>query len=318
MIRWFVGLWDHREHPLSLALVRITVGLILLFDLLEAAWLGIVPVLWGPDTLGGLASNLMARDPIPELYAWFPESLMTAHGAFWVLVVALACFTAGLGTRFTGVIVVLLYAQLSRVLPLGDRGIDLMLRNVICILIFSRSHATLSLDAWLKTRSWWGSGEDIPAWPRHLLILQLVVMYFFAGIGKTAITWLPIGGYGALYIVLQDPHIARFDFAWLDAIYPVTQVSTFVTHTFEITAPLVLLAYHFRVSEGTGRIRRFYERFSPHHIWIAIGVVLHLGIAVTMNLGIFPFAMLALYWAWFHPDELRSGWSWAQRRLGRA
>ena len=315
MIRWFVGLWDHRESALSLALVRISLGLVLLFDLLEAAWLGLVPTLWGPDTTGGLASNLMSRDPLPELYAWFPEDPMTAVVAFWVLVVALSCFTAGFGTRMTGVITVLLYAQLARVLPLGDRGIDLMLRNVICLLILSRSHATLSVDAWLKTRSWW-SDELIPAWPRHLLILQLVVMYFFAGIQKTAITWLPLGGYGALYIVLQDPHIARFDMSWLDSVYPLTQIATGVTHNWEITAPLVLLAWHFRATQGTGRIRRFYERFQPQFIWVAVGVLLHLGIAATMNLGIFPFAMLALYWGWFHPDELRSAWRARARFMG--
>lgn len=318
MIRWFVGLWDHKEGPLALALVRISVGLILLFDFLEAAWLGLVGTLWGPDTQGGLASKLMERDPLPELYQWFPATMETAEAAYWLLIGALVCFTLGLGTRVSGVVAILLYSQLARILPLGDRGIDLMMRNVLCVLVFSRSHATLSIDAWLRTRSWWGSGEDVPAWPRHLLILQLVVMYFFAGIQKTAISWLPLGGYGALYIVLQDPHIARLDWSGLASVYPITQLSTFVTHTFEVTAPICLLAYHFRSTDGDGRLRRFFKRFRVHHVWIAVGVFLHVGIALTMNLGIFPFAMLALYWAWFHPDELRGAAAWLRRRTGRA
>ena len=306
MIRWFVGLWDRKESPLVLASVRILVGACILWDFLEAAWLGIVPTLWGPDTQGGLAANLMEREPLPEIYLWFPETMATPVVVYQVFIAAAFLFMIGAGTRVSGLVTLLLYAQLSRILPLGDRGIDLMLRNVILLLVLSRSHAMWSVDAWLRTRRWSGDGTDIPAWPRHLLILQLVVMYFFAGIQKTAIAWLPLGGYSALFVILQDPHIARFDMAWLANVYPLTQVSTAVTHIWENSALAVLLVYYWRdTHQRGGRIRTFVQKWRPHWWWIGLGVLLHIGIALSMNLGIFPWAMLALYPAWFHPEELR-------------
>ncbi len=181
----------------------------------------------------------------------------------------------------------------------------MLLRNVMLLLLLSGSHRTLSVDARLRTGSWHGSGELVPAWPRRLVVLQLVVMYFMAGIQKTAIAWTPLGGYTALYIILQDPHIARFDPAWLDWASPLLRMGTAVTHIFEWTAPLVLVGFHLSATqERGGRLRSFVRRFKPHKAWIAIGVLLHLGIALTMNLGIFPWAMLACYWAWFRPDDL--------------
>ena len=47
---------------------------------------------------------------------------------------------------------------------------------------------------------------------------------------------------------------------------------------------------------------------------MAVGVSLHVGIAVTMALGIFPFAMLAMYPAFLYPDQLFGGASPGRER----
>jgi hypothetical protein len=38
--------------------------------------------------------------------------------------------------------------------------------------------------------------------------------------------------------------------------------------------------------------------------WLAVGFGFHLGIALTMRLGMFPFGMLAVWPVFLHPDEL--------------
>ena len=87
---------------------------------------------------------------------------------------------------------------------------------------------------------------------------------------------------------------------------------------FEWLSPFVLLTYHFRATpERTGRVRRFYAKWKPHYYWIGLGVMLHLGIAMTLALGIFPFAMLALYPAFFHPDEWLNFGERTKNRLHR-
>ena len=68
--------------------------------------------------------------------------------------------------------------------------------------------------------------------------------------------------------------------------------------------------------QGHPRSRRTARAFLVRHgsiewVWIGIGAVFHLGLALTTELGIFPWAMLALYPAWVHPDD----WSALLRRL---
>ena len=51
---------------------------------------------------------------------------------------------------------------------------------------------------------------------------------------------------------------------------------------------------------------------------VLVGVIFHLALAATLRLGIFPAAMLALYAAFFHPDELRAAWHRLRRRVPAA
>jgi hypothetical protein len=49
-------------------------------------------------------------------------------------------------------------------------------------------------------------------------------------------------------------------------------------------------------------------------VWIAIGVTFHLGIAMTLRLGVFPWGMLALYPVLLRSDELVRAEAWLRRR----
>ena len=304
--RWqgWVDMWDHHEQPCVLGLIRILVGLVLLFDFLYLWNLGLVDTLFAPHTDGGI-SNVLDRPSLPLIYQWFPQSAETARTLHLLICASALFFTIGFFTRTSGIVLLLLYAQSAQIMPAGDRGIDLMMRNVVFLLLFSRCGDWGSVDARRKTGSFFGTNALAPAWPRHLLILQLVVMYFAAGVQKVGMDWMPMSGFAGLYVVLQAPAVSRADFSWLANWYPVTQLATATTMLFEWLAPFVLLTYHFRATpEKDGRWRRFYKRWKPHYIWIAVGIFLHIGIAFTLALGIFPYAMLALYPAFFHPDEL--------------
>jgi hypothetical protein len=297
--RWWVGLWARKESPRILAIIRILVAIVLLYDFLHVARLGLVVTLWGAPEAGGLP-DIASRDPIPELYQWLPWTADTPWIAWGVMVGALVCLLVGFLTPAAALVALLMSAQLAQVLPLGDRGIDLMLRNVLMILAFSGCGGTWSIDARL-----FGERREVPAWPRHLLVLQLLVMYLMAGVQKAGVTWWPWGGYAALYLVLQDPSIAAWNFKWLDRVYPLTQVATAATMVFELGAGPMILAWWYRDTRTRpGRLRAVFNRLDLHKWWMLVGVLLHVGIAATMALGIFPYAMLALYPAFFHPDEL--------------
>lgn len=305
---WWVGLWARRESPRVQAIVRIGVAMVLLWDFATVWHLDLVTLLWGVPEAGGLG-DVMSRKPVPQLYQWLPPVAATAYGAFAVMVGALVCMAVGFLTPVATVVALLTSAQLALVLPLGDRGIDLMLRNVLCLLAFSGCGRAWSVDSWLFRKGFlarmFGASDTVLAWPRYLLVLQVLVMYFMAGIQKTSVTWWPLADYSAIYLILQDPSIAAYRFGWLEHIFPLTQLASFSTMVFELGAGLLFFVWWFRDTRTRpGAMRALFNRLEIHKIWMVIGVGLHLGIAATMSLGIFPYAMLALYPAFLHPDEL--------------
>lgn len=306
----WVALWGHVEHPRSMALIRICLGLCVLWDLSWVALLDLVEPLFTPHDGGGWSGVLNRPHP-----GWWYQVLPVAPQSAWVLWACIwgsaLCWTLGLGTRLALLAFVLCSAQAAWIMPNADRGIDILIRNLCLILCCSQCGAWLSLDALRRTGRIWGDDRAVPAWPRHLVICQLIGMYFLAGIQKFGVHWSAFGDFNALYLILQDPAIANADYGWI-ASQPwlaITRLGTAVTIAWEWSTPLLLLVFWYRhTADRPGRVRAWSNLAQPHWIWAGVGVIFHIGIAATMDLGIFPFAMLATYWAFLHPDELARAW----------
>lgn len=299
-LRAWVGLWDRREPPTALALVRILIASCVLADLLWVRGLGLADVLWTapPD---GMGYGVGAR---PWSVRWFGAA-DAGLAMWWMTAVAAGLLAIGLGTRLAAVALALGSAQLAVLLPDGDRGIDTALRAVALVLALSSSHARWSVDAALRRRLGRPFPALVPAWPRLLLFAQVVWIYFSGGHNKAGPEWWPQGGYSALANALSDPHYARFSSGWVADTFPLPQLATAVTMVFELGAPLLFLWVWYEVTaERPGWLRRWCNRLHLRHAWIAIGVMFHLGIALFLRLGMFPFGMLALYPVLLRADEL--------------
>jgi uncharacterized membrane protein YphA (DoxX/SURF4 family) len=302
--RAWVALWDAREPPTALALVRIAVALVILVDLLEAWRLGVVAAVWAPGPDGFAPGRRLLVDALqrgPEL----------AHGLWLAGVIAAVAMLTGTLTRVACVATALVSAQLAHLAPDSDRGIDAVLRVVSLILALSQSHARWSVDAWLRRRVGRPFPAQVPAWPRRLLFLQLLWVYFSGGHNKDFDEWGFLGHFTALGNVLGDPHFARWPALELGALYPLTQVATALTMLFELGAPAVIVLTW--LDDRPGRVGRWCRglRWS----WLALLVGFHLGIAVMMRLGIFPWGMLAIAPVLLHPWELARAEGWARRML---
>lgn len=272
--RKWVALWDHREPATSIAIVRIGVGLVLLADYLTALRLGVAHAIWTPGEEGGLGETAAALD---------------GDLLFPIACVASVLFAAGFLTRISCATLLLASAQLATIAPASDRGIDQLLRAALLILLFSPCGETLSVDARLRHGRFVRPDALHPGWARRLLIVQIVWLYFCAAAHKLSAAWTPLGGFSALFYILHDPHVARAWAASLAEAAPFfTRIATALTIGFEWTAPLVLVSYW-----------RNWPRFRLG--WIAVGITFHLGLALTMRLGIFPFGCLALYPALLTP-----------------
>ncbi len=298
--RAWVALWDRREDATALALVRIGVAAVLLYDFAMVWRLDLIDALWAAPPDGdahpydGWAARWLGRGPDAAFALWLAATI------------SLAAIAAGALTPVACAVFVLVSAQLAHTGADGDRGIDMMLRIAIGILAFSRCNARWSIDAAVLRRLGRPIAREAPAWPRYLLMAQLVWIYFSAGTNKSGAEWGPLGGFAALGNILTDPHFARFDPAWITAAHPVLRAGTAATIVFELTAPIYLLLHHHAATpERDGRLRRIAARLHLRPIWLATGAAFHLGIALTMTMGIFAWGMLALYPALLLPRDLR-------------
>lgn len=312
-------LWDawtrlcrRREHPVTLALIRIGLAVILLLDLLYAGYLGLPGTWWVDQRFGGLLPLEGIASP-PHIARWLTMTPAAAWAAWGTLIVSISLFGSGILTRFSGLTAFLVYGQLAQLTPPADRAIDRLIRIVILILLFSRSADTLSVSARRRTGRWLGDGTPAPAWPRYLIVLQLLFVYWGAGVAKTSVYWFPWGDYSALYIVLQDPVYSYWDQAVLahPLLYRLTQVGTATTHMWEVLAPVLGLTLYYRSTRTrSGRLRALFNRLSFRTWFVLIGFIFHVMLTCSLRLGIFPLAMLACYPAFFHPEELAA---WRQR-----
>lgn len=303
----WVTFWDRREDVAPLAVCRILLALVLLYDWWQVHHFDLVTTLYSPAPDGyavayqGWAAKLFGKGP--ELG---PIVFMGA-------VISTICLGLGFMTRVACLAVIMCASQLAQFAPEGDRGIDMMIRIFIGILMFSRSHGRYSIDAFI----WRKLGRPIdpigPAWPRYLLMFQLVWIYFSGGINKSGAEWGPHGGFLALANTLADPHFARWDNGWVELLTPLTRIATAVTILFEDTAPIYLVLYFWAARpDKPGRMRRFANRYRVRWIWMVVGAQFHLGIAIFMRLGIFPFGMLVIYPALLLPMEVQ----WLRKKLG--
>lgn len=305
MFEKIVKLFDEREKPTALALVRIFVALTLVYDLAVVGLLDAPVWLWAPIDQGGTSPT--ATPEAAWFYKVFPATADSAMGLYVALLVTAVTLGLGFFTRTSALLFVLLSAQSSILNDAGDRGIDRAIRIVILILAFSAAGRAYSVDARIASGSFRGDGALAPAWPRFLVLGQLVIMYTAAGLSKSATLWLPWGGHAALYVILNEPIYATMDFGFLEhpVLYFLTQLGTLSSRAWELISPIVLLAaYYRRTPDGPGRLRAFMNRHPVREIYVAFGVAFHLLLAFTLKLGIFPFAMLAFFPAFFRPDEI--------------
>jgi hypothetical protein len=291
--------------------VRIFVPFVILWDLLEVLRLGLVAPLWAPIDEGGIGPATYA-EPVSVLYGWLGASTGTAWGLYALTMASALSLCVGFFSRVSALILLFAYSQLAQLSPDADRGIDTLLRNVMIVLAFSRAGATLSVDAYRKHKRW-VSDELVMAWPRYLVIAQLTLLYFFAGMLKQASNWSYSSGYSALWLVMEKPHFVKYELprAWVLPLFPMFQAGTLATVVWERSAIAMPVLLWLRSTKGrAGKLRAFINRARLLELWVGTGIFFHLSLALLLALGAFPWGCLALYPAMANPRTWRA---WAAR-----
>jgi hypothetical protein len=294
-----VRFWHEPVRAERLALTRILVGVSILTDLLFQ-YLPRLEDFFGPRGVApqGLHDAFQLRQWYWTMIVFNIDDPAVLYPFFWGTVAVVAAWTIGLFTRVMNVAVwLIMLCWIGRNGNILNGGDDTM-QVAVFLLLLSPSGRALSVDAWLR-RCWGGPPGPVwtEPWPIRLFQIQLAVIYCTTGLAKLLAPPItggpddPIGTWWAgtsVHYVLNYVTMSRWSFAQLPLPFWLTAALTYSSVWWEVLFPVLVL---FR---GTR--------------WLALwfGVMFHLGIWLTIEVGWFSFYTLALYGVWV-PD-----WFWGR------
>jgi hypothetical protein len=217
----------------------------------------------------------------PLSYLQDPTS---ARVAFAFTATAAFFLTIGLRTRLMSILFYLGMLSINNRNLVSASGADVLVMTFTFNLMLCPCGAAYSVDAWLKSRRRGTLAEPlIVPWGLRLIQIQISLVYACAGILKTGgNTWM---NGSALHYVLGNSEVTRFDFTFLTQ-YPILiNVMTFSAVAMELSLAFLI----------------WFRSARPYVLWL--GLMLHTGILVTINIPIFGELMWVGYLAFLTPPE---------------
>lgn len=264
--------WFSPQPAYPLGLVRMA------FGLLAVAWtVAAFADIKGVFVEGGAAHQYVLRD-----YQWSVFQIWTSDTALlvgWAVLLSSAIALAvGWHSRVAAILVfVLLYSFDRRGIYIYNAG-DSLIVIMSLVLAAAPCGAALSLDQRRRTGSFW-SALTLAPWPVRLLQVQLTLIYLFAVQAKLSDkTW--VDGAALLYAWDTDGKWALISAPeWVSANAVLVNAVTWAAVLAELSIAVFV----------------WVRRCRP---WVlAIGVLLHLAMMLTLNVGFFSLAMYVLYLA---------------------
>lgn len=286
----------------SLGALRIALGLVALLDIFYYRWPHAEMLL---SDRGVLPRELFGKLYDPSYWSLYRLSGDPTFVSLLLLLQAVAAiaFLVGYRTRVASIVLLVLFWSVQARNPLTNTGGDVLIRNLLAWCCLLPMGARFSWEARQRSRRGLGdfegnSGEH--GWVTLAsagLVLQLVVMYFFAGIAKCNGYWLKGD---ALDWCLQYEFYLKPAGYYLQQFPWALPLITWGTLAMELAAPLFLLM-PWRTS--------FWRMTMLGCYWL-----FHLGIAAVYSIGIFSVAA-ASSWLMFLPSSFWDALQKPQRRF---
>ncbi|HEU4582733.1 MAG TPA: hypothetical protein VFS67_30960 [Polyangiaceae bacterium] len=259
----YAWLSDQPHQRAGLRALQTALGMMLLFRVMTE--FRFAPFLWGPHGIGRGSSAAFLGDSLGPWVDRLYQSDLTVQGMLCLLALGAAGLVYGFQTRAAALLSLLAFRFFESRLPeLGDGG-DNVARLVLTYMLFALpagSHPRRgSLSVWFHNVAVLAIG------------LQIGVVYLTSGVLKlTGERW---SNGTALYTISQVEWFSNPHFRELFHNPTITALATYVTVFFQIWFPVVVLT-----------------RLRP--LWLGVGILLHLGIALFMGLIGFSLAMIGL------------------------
>ncbi len=291
-----VAFFAEDEDAAAVAVVRVVIGATLFFHL-------------GYMLLSGEAQTVMTHLDFGGLQtgddrAWASPAAATAVVA--ATAIAGAFMSLGLYTR-AAVVASWVGMRLVALISAGAHGgTDALLIDLLLLLAFSGCGNTWSLDAWRRRRRL-NTTTDLlaPRITRLLIVMQLVLLYTLGGLQKVSYGWVPGGDLSALWFALHQPQWTRFDGLPMHAFFPVTQLMTTSSWFLEVSAPILLVSLWCELTKAQGPIGRRLRSTWLRVGYLSMGVIMHVGIEVLMEIGPYMYVTCSMYAAVLGPAVVR-------------
>ncbi len=280
----------------SLAVLRMALGAVALLDIFYYRWPHAELLL---SDRGVLPRELFARIYDASYWSLYRLSGDPTFVFLLLLLQAVAALAVGLGYRTrwaTGILLVLCWSVQARN-PLTNTGGDVLLRNLLAWSCLLPMGARWSWDASKELRAGAGllignSGSD--GWCSLAtvgLVLQLVVMYFFAGLAKWNPDWLrgeALAHCLQLELYLKPPGYLLLEWPSL------LPIITWATLAIELAAPVFLLTPWKTVPCRLALLACYWS--------------FHFGIGMVYSIGIFS-VVASASWLMFLPGGFWDRWN---------
>ena len=304
--------WTKPVRAERLAALRIGLSALLLFDVLTT-YLRNVTTFYGRGSLGQWPLYrdmwMATRWDWSLFYGVEEPSYLYAGMIVWI--VALVGLLLGCYTRVCAVVAFVLSTSFANLNSDIDNAGDTVRGIILFYLAIAPCAATWSVDAWRRRRT---GPVFVYPWPLRLLLLQLIVIYWANGMHKIVGRDWQVGD--SLYYVLADATLSRWSKAQFNLPYWLTRLMTWTVLAWEVGFPFLLgadalltrwaqtsfylprwgpLVEPANAPEGKVSWQMFWSWRPLRIITLGLGVLFHLGIWISMELGFFAGYMLCLY-----------------------
>ena len=297
---WF---WFRPISAKGTAVMRVLIGLMLVMTTLDV--FPDLEILVGPN--GVFHESSAKRGVRLARWTYFDhidtlKGMQVAHGAALVVNIL---FMLGFKSRTMGFLSVLAHSALYQRNSWFMNGGDRLVREFAFYICLVPCGAVFSIDAWLKNNKLKRLGRYIdqapmiPIFALRLIQIQIAFVYFISGIKKFGSGSWNRGS--AIYYSLSTDNYSRSD--WLNSVfldgrmgYEFTKIGTYVTLYWETFFWLLVL-------------------WRPTR-WLAIvvGVLMHIGIHMTLMVAFFSGISMWAYMAFLPYDWVEICQTWWRRR----
>lgn len=288
IVRTWNRFWFERAPTSTVALIRIAFGLVALFWALSLA----------PDLMTFFSKTGLLRQQIGARWDWgllriFPGTPVVI-GLYAAMVIGSVCLIVGIRPRLASVIVFLGIWSFERRNPYIFNAGDGLVRILAIYVMLLPTGAALTFDRWRKDRASFWDAPMRSQWGIRLMQVQVSVLYAATLWSKLRGTYWN-DGTAVSYAVRLGDYIRLRVPEWIWNSEWIVNLLTYGTLAIEFS--LAFLVWN--------------RKARP---WVLLaGVLLHVGIALSVQIGFFTMAILVSYLA-FIPPETAERWIGVVRR----